>query len=301
MFPEKLPDTDHYRYTSDEMFGDKLLLVSGFTERNYSYDMHYQEFFEINIILAGKGMHYVGDGRLGVSKGDVFIIPPHLRHGYVGCDGFDVYHLLLSPVFFEKYSSDLRLLPSFSAMFHAEPAMRGRYFADLHLKLSDSEIDALLPRLDLIDRHSRKKVPEDIIICRSLTMMLIAELCTKFDRARKSRRSEAPSGDEDFMQSIALIFEKYYEPLTIDLLAKTARMSRSSYLRRFKDFTGSSPGEYILQRRLEIAVNMLENSGASVTEIAEKTGFYDSPHFIRCFSKQYGRTPLEHRKAHTER
>ena len=299
MYPEKLPNNDHYRFTNAEVFPKKLNLLYGFTEENYSKDMHFQEFYEINIVLSGEGMHYVGDGRLTVSKGDVFIIPPYLVHGYVGSEGFNVYHIVLAPAFFEKYSSDLRLLPSFSAMFHAEPAMRGRYNADLHLKLTSEETDGLLPTLDEINRRAYASSPEDIITCRSLTMMLIARLCTGFDLARKHR--PAAESDEAFMQSIAMIYERYYERLTIERLCTAARMSRSAYLRRFKEFTGTSPGEYVQRRRLEAAANMLENTASSVSEIAAQTGFYDAPHFIRHFEARFGTSPLEYRKAHTER
>ena len=296
MYKERLPDDSHYRFTTAEIFKNKAFLFYGFTEKSYSKDMHLQEFYEINIILSGEGMHYVGDRRVAVSRGDVFIIPPELRHGYTGSDGFDVYHLVINPAFFEKFSSDLMTLPAFSVMFHAEPAMREKYSSDLHLKLSDQESDELLPLLSDIAGNSYKRDPENTVIGMSRVMILIATLCTKFDAAMKLREKAPDTGDDAFMRSIALIYERYAEKLTVGELCETARMSRSAYLRRFRELTGTSPGEYILVHRLDIAAKMLANTSLSVNAIAEECGFYDAPHLIRTFTKRFNKSPMEYRK-----
>jgi len=38
-----------------------------------------------------------------------------------------------------------------------------------------------------------------------------------------------------------------------------------------------------------------------ISSIASQAGFYDAPHFIRCFEKRFGVSPLEYRKAHSGR
>ena len=302
MFAQTLENDTHYKFTVGEIFKTQLGMIRGFVERDYSRDMHCQEFFEINIVLGGSGMHYVGEGRLPVSRGDVFIIPPDLRHGYMGQQGFDVYHLLIGPMFFEKYSADLMLLPAFSALFKVEPAMRERFCSDLHLKLRDDRLLSIMPLLDSISKGSYQDTPENIIICMSEAMILIAMICSEFAKLLVNKESSSKLGsDETFMKSIAHIYERYYEKILISDLCSIAKMSRSAYLTKFKSFTGTSPGEFILLHRIAMASQMLTSTTDSVGEIASKVGFYDTAHFIHTFENRMNMSPLEYRKQESVR
>jgi transcriptional regulator GlxA family with amidase domain len=99
-----------------------------------------------------------------------------------------------------------------------------------------------------------------------------------------------------FMRVLSTIYEKYNEKLTISDLAKQANLSRSMFIQKFKEICKMSPGEYILERRLDVAQYMLLNTGHSLSEIAFRTGFYDSAHFSRLFFKKNGISPSLYRK-----
>lgn len=288
----------HYTYTAEETFDHPQRLARGFTMKDYSILMHRQEFFEINIVVKGSGEHYVGNGLLPADTGDVFIIPPGLEHGYVGGKGFDVYHLVLSPVFIEKYSADLRKLPSFMSLFKVEPAMREHFLSRLHLSLNKEQLSELMPLLDSISRESVIDSLESAVITTNLSMILIVRLCGLYDGLRREvGEADSMYSDESFMTSISYIYENYYTKISIDKLAEMAHMSRSSYLKKFKDFTGNSPGMFIMKQRCEAASVMLTSTALSVGEIALETGFYDTPHLVRIFREHYGISPLEYRKA----
>ncbi len=296
MYPKRLGINEKSYFSTKNTFGSSANTAGGFVEHNYSILMHAQEFYEINIILSGEGMHYIGEGRLPISAGDVFIIPPEFMHGYVGGEGFDVYHIVLSPKFFEKYSADLQMLPAFSSLFKVEPAMRERFSSNLHLKLTPGEINELLPLLDALSSTSAG-VPEERIERTGYAFVIIGKLCAKFgERLALDAGKDTNGGDEAFMKSIAHIYQRYNEKITIEELAKLARMSRSAYLARFKAFTGTSPGEFIQHHRVENAASMLFCTSHTVSEISAAVGFYDTPHMIRCFEKHMGMSPTEYRR-----
>ena len=69
MYPENLVAEERYLYTDRSIFQDPLYLVHGFPRCNYSIDMHVQDFFEINIITKGSGMHYIENQRLPARQG----------------------------------------------------------------------------------------------------------------------------------------------------------------------------------------------------------------------------------------
>jgi AraC family transcriptional regulator len=75
-------------------------------------------------------------------------------------------------------------------------------------------------------------------------------------------------------------------------------MSRSSYIRKFKEICKIPPSTYITQRRIESAKNMLANTSYSISEIAYRTGFYDTSHFTKTFELETNLTPANYRKQH---
>lgn len=295
MYPDKLGLNKKSYFTTEMTFGRSNYSVGSFTEKSYSIKMHAQEFYEINIVLGGEGMHYIGEVRLPAGEGDVFIIPPESMHGYVGGEGFDVHHILLSPRFFEKHAADLANLPAYSSLFMVEPAMRERFSSDLHLTLTKSELSELIPLLNAITECDSPR-PDERLIRQSLTLVLIARLSVEFAKHLTARERLPRGDDEAFMQSIAYIYEKYSEKITIDTLARIARMSRTAYLVKFKRFTGTSPGEFIMRYRTETAAQLLTSTSRTVSDIAAMTGFYDPPHLIRVFTERMGMTPTEYRR-----
>jgi AraC family transcriptional activator FtrA len=58
----------------------------------------------------------------------------------------------------------------------------------------------------------------------------------------------------------------------VDLAAK-ARMSRRTFIRRFEEATGMSPGEWVLQERTAKACSLLEATGMSIEQVATSVGF----------------------------
>ncbi|MET4071591.1 AraC family transcriptional activator FtrA [Bradyrhizobium sp. S3.2.6] len=63
------------------------------------------------------------------------------------------------------------------------------------------------------------------------------------------------------------------EDLAIDRLAERARMSRRTFIRRFMDATGTMPGEWITLERMNHAKMLLEDTRASIEQVAEMSGF----------------------------
>ena len=67
-------------------------------------------------------------------------------------------------------------------------------------------------------------------------------------------------------------------------------------MRWFKEATGRSFGGYLIEYRLEKAAYALRNSGDTVLEIAEQTGFENLSNFNRLFRKRFEMTPSAFRK-----
>jgi AraC-like DNA-binding protein len=74
-------------------------------------------------------------------------------------------------------------------------------------------------------------------------------------------------------------------------LAGLSGYSKSHFARVFRCLTGSSPHQYILRHRLEVAMRRIRDSGQSLTEIAFLCGFASDTHLAHAFSKHFGVSP----------
>ena len=288
---------EHPHYSTEEVFSPSSKLIRGFTEKNYNRKLHSQEFYEINIVIKGTANHYIGQRKITVTKGDTFIVPPNVMHGYDGAEGFDVYHILINPKFLEKNSAELQRLSAFSALFKIDPLMREKTTAKLHFRLTEEEIQLLTPRLESLTLHSKSSETVNGIISNSEALIIIAELCSIYDK-----RAEIPlandSDDAAFLSSIAYIYEAYGNKITLMELSRIARMSRNSYIAKFKRITGHTPARFLKLHRIEIAKQMLTDTTCSESEIALAVGCCDTSHLIKMFYTETGITPSEFRNKH---
>lgn len=79
--------------------------------------------------------------------------------------------------------------------------------------------------------------------------------------------------------------------IELDTLAQLADLSQAHFSRAFKASTGLAPYRWQLDTRIRRAQIMLANSDASLSQIAQATGFADTVHFGRTFRKLVGVTP----------
>lgn len=90
-----------------------------------------------------------------------------------------------------------------------------------------------------------------------------------------------------------------HEKMPLPLLASEAGLSKDYLGVRFKREMGVSVHAYILQQRLQASLPMLLD-GTGCRRIAYDLGFADESHYIAAFRKQYGCTPAQYRRVHTD-
>ena len=79
--------------------------------------------------------------------------------------------------------------------------------------------------------------------------------------------------------------------ISIDELADTAYMSKSTFYRYFRNEFGMTPLQYVNQQRMERAEALLCDPERTVTDVSYALGFSSVSHFIDMFKKHAGMTP----------
>ena len=113
----------------------------------------------------------------------------------------------------------------------------------------------------------------------------------------KSEQNVEKSISQEYVNfAISKIKTKYNEgDFNVTLLAKTLGLTREHFSTVFKEVTGSSPIDYLIDYRINQAKKLLER-GLSVTQTAFDTGFNSSSNFSVQFRKKVGVSPIVYKK-----
>ncbi len=91
------------------------------------------------------------------------------------------------------------------------------------------------------------------------------------------------------------------ERVGVEDMARRAHLSPRQFSRRFRGATGTSPAAWLLQRRLDAALPLLESSDEPVEQVGARVGFPTPAAFRRHFARAYGVPPSRWRRSFAER
>jgi AraC-like DNA-binding protein len=108
------------------------------------------------------------------------------------------------------------------------------------------------------------------------------------------------SPDEIIHRSVQYMRDHIEQPLSVQALAGQAGLSPAHYSRLFQNEIGCSPGQYLINLRLERAGFLLRHSRSSLSEICGAVGYESLPSFARLFKQRLGVTPSQYREKNQE-
>jgi AraC family transcriptional regulator len=85
------------------------------------------------------------------------------------------------------------------------------------------------------------------------------------------------------------------QKLTVRRVADLANMSPYHFGRLFKESTGLTPHQYLVELRVLKAKQLLQSGSLTLGEISSRLGFSSRAHFTTVFRKRAGTTPKEFR------
>lgn len=105
------------------------------------------------------------------------------------------------------------------------------------------------------------------------------------------------ASDQDLIQRLEefVSAQMHNVDLSVDDIAGAMCMSRSTLFRRVKQIYGINPNEYLRQRRLSYAADLLQQNKYTISDICLLVGFNSPSYFSSCFKKQYNVLPKNYR------
>ncbi|MEV1292102.1 helix-turn-helix domain-containing protein [Pseudonocardia sp. NPDC049635] len=94
----------------------------------------------------------------------------------------------------------------------------------------------------------------------------------------------------------AWALENLHRPVTLRELAACESTSVRTFSRRFRDEMGTSPGQWLTQRRVERACVLLERTDLAIDEVAEQAGFGTTGSMRLHLREELGVSPTAYRR-----
>lgn len=96
--------------------------------------------------------------------------------------------------------------------------------------------------------------------------------------------------------SIRQIMERFFtHNMSLEEYARLCARSLSAFKEDFQAVYKMPPGKWLTAKRLDYAKLLIETTDEPIGDIAFKSGFRNTSHFIRIFKEAYGKPPLQHR------
>ncbi|MEM6293083.1 MAG: AraC family transcriptional regulator [Myxococcota bacterium] len=92
-------------------------------------------------------------------------------------------------------------------------------------------------------------------------------------------------------RALALIHGEYAQPWTLERLARASGTSRASLARHFTAEVGTSPMQFLTERRLSVARGLVQSTAMSLDEVATSVGYASGFSLSKAFKRTYGQSP----------
>lgn len=271
---------------------------------------HWHPEFELLYLSRGEIVYVIGGEEYPLSAGDVIFVPANTLHwAYRTSNGSET--VFYAAVFSRQLLSEPADIISEK---YISPAISGERRINTVFKRSvpwqAEVIDLLIEIMSLYDYSSYDndplsgKYPELFIrqdeygaeITVKANILRIWKILICHSEKAEQPKAIGRTNLERVRVAIDFIHQHYSEQLSLERIASEIYMSREYFSRVFKEQTHQTPFEYLTQYRISRAMELLEHSDMSITDIAGKCGFAQTGYFSVKFSEIAGCTPTAYRK-----
>jgi AraC-like DNA-binding protein len=129
-----------------------------------------------------------------------------------------------------------------------------------------------------------------------LSILLMSHLIHNYSDLSLIERSRG--GLASWQERIAkeILFARIRNPPTLDELGQACGVSARHFIRAFRQSTGRTPHQWLMQQRALEAKNLLEYSESTLAEISAICGYANQSHFCRAFLRYFGKNPSTARR-----
>lgn len=269
-------------YANAQIFNPEIIYAfDPWNEQGNKSDIHTHDFLEISIVLEGQANYTIEEQEFQLNAGQIMLFNPGTHHG--------------------------------------EEQRTGTYSHQLHIGLTNISLDGLkrnhLPtkkailnlgeyQWEFLDKAWRpvkeysEEQPEFQLMVKALIIEMLVLILRSLEKVQDNTVTLALSKNAKRKQylvnhAIYYLENHHTQEITLEQLADTLYVSPTYLSKVFKESTGMSPINYLIQVRLKHAKELLANEQLTIREISQAVGYQDAYHFSKLFKKYYGVSPSQ--------
>lgn len=214
---------------------------------------------------------YLEDGRFTYTDGNAYQIKKgHIR---IGSPGEITYSLLPFKTKYIRFSVDGILAETF------------RYLPRYFRSHRPYEIEKMLDEIISLQQSQKNNI------------LLAGKLMIFISTVIEDSKTALISGvNESVLEAKSFIDTHVGESITLEDIAIAVNLSPNYLHTIFKKLVGTTPRDYLTEKRLNLACELLSTTSLPLSDIAERCGFCNQQYMSLLFKKRFLKTPIEYRK-----
>lgn len=260
------------------------------------HSLHYHDYMQIWYIQRGRCEHIIGDEVYHLTAGDAFLIPPGVSHQtllkkdsqIISCE------FSIEDVLTDTTAQNVLNIISFSALLQKSQKKWSHlwFYSD-----TGAVIEELMTNL-LQEYNEEPAYYQEMLKLRIQQLLLLMlrqfESSNEYQAVHETYQKHFNS----ITEACRYIDENLGESITLNELCQITALSKTYFCQLFKLIKKKTFVEYLNERRIAKARDLLKTSKEPIQSIAEQLGFYSASHFSITFKKHTGISPSAYRKSH---
>lgn len=254
-----------------------LYIAEAKYDKDWHSSAHTHHFTELFYVIQGKGEFIVENKLFPVRENDLVIVNPNVSHTEIGNQNQPLEYIVLgiNGLQFKNEQDDRPQNYSIHNFAHYKNEL---YF---YLKTLIKEV--------------QEKEDNFESICQNLLEILIWNIV----RQTKTQLSMAPTKkitkECRFIEQY--LDEHFTEDISLETLSNLTYLNKYYLVHAFKNYKGTSPINYMIEKRIQESKHLLETTNYPISKIATLIGFSSQSYFSQVFRKETKMTPNEYRKS----
>ena len=257
---------------------------------NWAGPLHWHTDFEIATAAKGVLDYQVGQQHIVLKQGDSIFVNKNVLHGIKQLSG-DIPDPMPNIVF-----SGILIAPESSVLYqkYIQPIAQCDSLPFIVFRNGDnfsSEVRHFIQ--DSYQLMDEQKTCYELAVQRNISRIFEFISCNFADLPKSEATRIQISNQVRLQKMLMYIYENYAEAITLEDIAKAADISRSEAGRCFNAYMGCSPIDALIQYRLQMAHQLLNEKVQTLQQISYACGFNSVNYFSRQFKKKYGYAPSQ--------
>ena len=248
---------------------------------------HNHSFIELNYIYSGTCTQLIDDQKVTLTKGQICLIDTGIPHSIEMTGEKDVLiNLLIKRDYFAQLISREQFNEGVVLDF-VLTALSDKHAHDQYIVFKNNKDD----RIHAVIQEMMKETYEKAIGSKRIISNLIAILFTFLVREFDYQTNKQEAAKKQHILAILTYIEENFQTVTLPKLATLFNYSPSYLSALIKRETSKNLTELIIEKKLNLAHNLIASSTKPITKCAAEAGFTNITFFYKKYKIYYGHTP----------